>query len=520
MNAVHIRQLKFKGRETQRRQVITDLDRVAWPAVSEREYLFIKNLQAQQAATRLAHSLAEQAVFYRGTAVNGWLDKAATENAVFFSDYAELLACLSRDILKNNQRWYWQQWDYWFAQPVETALVCCWQQHQNLIPSIVAQLARHQQLGWFCQRLSIDLAQQLCRVVCPQLDVRLSQRTLSPNQSDSQIPEHWLAPWQPVFSDTDLPFAVMQLAGVIILKQWQPLKLLQADALTSFNLILARLMAIVAGTSQTKMLAKQAQAEAEASATTYSSKPFNKVVVPISQNTVADSVVDKSSTRQNNQETPTQPALISGVSDADQTDNSAITPSIITEPLNTSMSESRINQSEQITHSEAGLVDSISQPYCVLSGQGGVFYLLNFLNLPQVQDSLLTHPVSQQYPSAWGWLWQLAIALGWQPEPAMLKLFVFFCGFDNEQQLLELPVLPQLDDLLLWGRQRYGEQLFNQSLFAIQARVEIDACHVDVRYASDAVRLDVRRVGLDLDPGWLPWLGKVVKFHYGSLSFN
>jgi hypothetical protein len=518
VNAVHIQQLKFKGRETQRRQIITDLDRVAWPAVSEREYLFIKNLQAQQAATRLADSLAEQAVFNRGTAVDGWLDKAANENAVFFSDYAELLACLSRDILKNNQRWYWQQWDYWFAQPVETALVCCWQQHQNLIPSIVAQLARHQQLGCFCQQLSIDLAQQLCRVICPQLDVRLSRQTLSPNQSDSQIPEHWLAAWQPVFSDTDLPLAVMQLAGVIILKQWQPLQLLQDDALTSFNLILARLVAIAAGTSQTKKLAKQAQAQE--TATTYSSKTFNKAVVPISQNTIADAVIGKSSTLQNNQETSTQPVVITGASDANQASNSAITPSIITEPLNTGMTESRISQSEQITLSEAGLVDSMTQPYCVLSRQGGVFYLLNFLNLPQVQDSLLTHAVSQQYPSAWGWLWQLAITLGWQPEPAMLKLFVFFCGFDNEQQLLELPVLPQLDDLLLWGRQRYGAQLFNQNLFAIQARVEIDACHVDVRYASDAVRLDVRRVGLDLDPGWLPWLGKVVKFHYGSLSFN
>jgi len=24
----------------------------------------------------------------------------------------------------------------------------------------------------------------------------------------------------------------------------------------------------------------------------------------------------------------------------------------------------------------------------------------------------------------------------------------------------------------------------------------------------------VRRLGLDLDPGWLPWFGRVVRFHY------
>ena len=26
--------------------------------------------------------------------------------------------------------------------------------------------------------------------------------------------------------------------------------------------------------------------------------------------------------------------------------------------------------------------------------------------------------------------------------------------------------------------------------------------------------LDIRRAGLDIDPGWLPWLGRVVRFRY------
>jgi hypothetical protein len=28
------------------------------------------------------------------------------------------------------------------------------------------------------------------------------------------------------------------------------------------------------------------------------------------------------------------------------------------------------------------------------------------------------------------------------------------------------------------------------------------------------VDMTVRRAGLDLDPGWVPWLGRVVQFHY------
>ena len=147
--------------------------------------------------------------------------------------------------------------------------------------------------------------------------------------------------------------------------------------------------------------------------------------------------------------------------------------------------------------------------------QGGVFYLLNFLNLPRIQDALLSEPVTRDFPSAWGWLWQLAVAMEWQPEPGVENLFALFCGYDQPEQLRQLPVMPQMRDLLQWGRQRYGTALFNRDIFAVPALIETDACHVDAFYALDHVNLDVRRVGLDIDPGWLPWLGKVVKFHYG-----
>lgn len=38
---------------------------------------------------------------------------------------------------------------------------------------------------------------------------------------------------------------------------------------------------------------------------------------------------------------------------------------------------------------------------------------------------------------------------------------------------------------------------------------------VEVALPLDAVELDVRQAGLDLDPGWVPWLGSVVRYRYG-----
>ncbi len=43
----------------------------------------------------------------------------------------------------------------------------------------------------------------------------------------------------------------------------------------------------------------------------------------------------------------------------------------------------------------------------------------------------------------------------------------------------------------------------------------ITPTHADVWLAFDQLDLRIRRAGLDIDPGWLPWFGRVVRFHYG-----
>jgi hypothetical protein len=40
--------------------------------------------------------------------------------------------------------------------------------------------------------------------------------------------------------------------------------------------------------------------------------------------------------------------------------------------------------------------------------------------------------------------------------------------------------------------------------------------HVDVEIDIEAIDLSARVAGLDRDPGWVPELGRVVTFHFGS----
>ena len=46
------------------------------------------------------------------------------------------------------------------------------------------------------------------------------------------------------------------------------------------------------------------------------------------------------------------------------------------------------------------------------------------------------------------------------------------------------------------------------------AAVTCTRTHVDVVFDMESSEVAIRRAGLDIDPGWVPWLGRVVSFHY------
>jgi hypothetical protein len=47
-------------------------------------------------------------------------------------------------------------------------------------------------------------------------------------------------------------------------------------------------------------------------------------------------------------------------------------------------------------------------------------------------------------------------------------------------------------------------------------RVAATRTHVDLVFDVRRADVRIRRAGLDLDPGWLPWLGRVLSFHYAD----
>ncbi|AEG00822.1 hypothetical protein [Methylomonas methanica] len=523
MNAIHIDRLHFAGRESQRRILVADLDRATWPSLRDREYLFIRRLHAVKPAGQLAGSLAEQAQAFRHAAVSGWEADAERQNAVYFTDYAELLACLSRDLLHKQYRWYWRQWADLFESPVETALPRCWRQQQHLIPALVGQLAQHNQLSWFCAQLVEPLAGQLCRAVYPDWD-ELKQRVGAAGFDSPQPPlsSAWLAPWQAVLVGANRPVWVAELAALIAVREWQPLKRQTTDIAPVYRAFLGSLLAIASSKSAHALGDSRVSGDWQTANTAhpaFSEESRNSDHIAVNESPAARPGISAHElTHENRVETASESNRAEQLA-PDRAAEAAYEAQA--QILSSPPDHSVLGLSQPATRSERIPATYGDYPTSRLfTGQGGLFYLLNFLNLPQVQDALFSEPQTRAYPSAWGWLWRLADALTWEPDPALEKLFAYFCGYQRPEQLLQLPAMPQMPDLLQWGRQRYGAELFHREILTMPALVETDACHVDVFYALDKVNLDVRRVGLDIDPGWLPWLGKVVKFHYGTLPLS
>ena len=55
-----------------------------------------------------------------------------------------------------------------------------------------------------------------------------------------------------------------------------------------------------------------------------------------------------------------------------------------------------------------------------------------------------------------------------------------------------------------------------RELVSKPGRLTVTRTHVDVAFDHRLIDIRVRKAGLDLDPGWVPWFGRVVHFHYLS----
>jgi hypothetical protein len=95
------------------------------------------------------------------------------------------------------------------------------------------------------------------------------------------------------------------------------------------------------------------------------------------------------------------------------------------------------------------------------------------------------------------------------PEAARREL-----AFPVPRQHLNSPLLAWLTATRRWCRRRARIGLV--SLICRPGKVVVSRTHLEISFDLRAVDIRLRRLALDVDPGWVRWLGRVVQFHYGE----
>ncbi|MBV8107122.1 MAG: hypothetical protein JO223_21340 [Hyphomicrobiales bacterium] len=157
----------------------------------------------------------------------------------------------------------------------------------------------------------------------------------------------------------------------------------------------------------------------------------------------------------------------------------------------------------------APLAESLPHGEFVSTGWGGVLFLINALNRLDIAARLTA--LGPAAPSGWRVLVDLGLALG-MPNDEPLAEFL------GAQDLAPPPPPGFCEQALTDMQALYAPDEAWPPPLQEPARLLANETHLDLDLMTRRVNIMIRRVGLDVDPGWVPWLGRIVAFHYPNVS--
>lgn len=155
------------------------------------------------------------------------------------------------------------------------------------------------------------------------------------------------------------------------------------------------------------------------------------------------------------------------------------------------------------------------------SAHAGLLLLLNVLQALRFDAWLRAQPADAQRPFVQALLGQLLDLCGapaHDPQRAGLALTdadqraLTAARWDGDHRSTAQALRQWRVKLRRTLRRHAGLDL--QDVVVRQGWFSASATHIDVVYPLDEVALPLRRLGLDADPGWVPWFGHIVAFHF------
>lgn len=528
-----IHSLRIAASADCRAAVASALEQIDWPLAAADEILILRRIHVGGPLPEIGRLAQQQAQQTAAHAVDGWHASAEQAEAVRFNDQADLLACLLRDLASRRQSWFWRGWQDLFRLRVGDAIARAMETEALRWPAVMQLLASRDAATAIWRALTPEAAQSLLRTLARATGWNVSEADTDaggeardrPRSRDADItardsisavpemrlprPPAWLQAVIAASADRiDQPLP--RLALVTWLWCDAPQILSTADAARRISGMLRAMRPTAGGVASPARDATVSKSDSftrDASAANAASTDAS----PSSPCAFDDSAIDNVA-RRDFSVSPAAPDAVTAT----------VGPPAVRQPsAETDLPDQHFETTSALQLLPAATsVSTDGSPHisrCYTS-QGGWLLLLNALNQPNVLSRLQTPDTPAEPTSGWIWLYRIGRALGGQADAALARFLAEAAGFADPDELENLPPLPDETGLTRLVQARYGEVVRDAGLFQMPALLLASRSHLDVHFRMRDIRLDVRRVALDINPGWLPWLGRVVTFHYGQVS--
>jgi hypothetical protein len=572
---VTIDRLRLRDRRYGGRGLVHELEHAAWPHTGQDEWVLIRRIQARATRSWLPEHLASEARRLAVAAVPGSSAGADAAGAVRFGSLAELLAALTVDLLRGQatRRWFWQGWARLFRLPASQAIESLWLERIAHLPSVTGHLARTGDLPWVWQQLTPAQALALKDALARHAGLGLPPPSAAPAAGGTlDVPQALRQRWFAAIASMAAADPRRWLAACLVALEWRPV-LLRTGSVG----LLARISLALAGQeAPVPVRTVQGMGESDVawqdSSLTLPDRPAGRTArqdretkrfrtagpeahrgpastgSPVSSASVPDDGrSDSASPLPVSRRLPGgQPPRAGEATPAAGRSGGPCAPpesAPTAEPLygQTSTAEGReppqFRAAAPVAAGELSAAPTLLPPCgaadetgpdawatppdeahgeaTLYTEQGGLFYLINFLIRSEAQRLLEEQGALTELPDGWAWLYHLGTRLGLGPRGGLARLLALAMGLDDLEALTERPAPSTLPGLFALGAGLYGvDVLWRPSLLAVPATVSLSASHLDVVYPLSRARLDVRLAGLDVNPGWVPLLGRVVTFLY------
>lgn len=531
---ITINHLQLQGDKNAVQSVLFDFEHHQWSRYSDDKWLFVRNLSINGKQQEISQKAGDALQWAYHSAVSGSASHAATANVVYFNSLPELLSFLLRDLIQDKilQKWYWQQW-YYLARDSKSNGVArlLWQNTESLSAIVTAlikvdllvevwQKLSHQSAGTLIEQLEQTLPMDTMQVKPSRLseaETALMLEQAIEQQYNFIKPK--LRAWAKALKGISNLDSRYQLALQLIGMEYFP-RIYQGHSL----LMKQALTQLIESSGKGYKINRHGNVNAKLSDDNKALAQPNNRPGPVKPQLESSLVLQKQGDGENrvkqiplpdaqleaaqSKESEKSSAQISPLSSSDHSDQTGQSKDEFAEVVATA---AELDKALDESGTEEAFSQDLEIPF-FYTDFGGFFFLINALNHEQAQAILAK---GQEAYSAWLCLFDLARRLSVDLDEPLLAFIAEQSGYDRVDDLLELPPLAVIDELEALLKQHYQEQnLWHQALIRVRAKVLVSSSHIDCYYSLNDVRLDIRLAGLDFNPHWVPWLGRVVTFHY------